>query len=90
MTPDYSKLPPAHRLQFPNCIGRHKHGEGSGKCPAGVPTSSSDQELNRAKQEVGLVGHNGRVDQVKTGPKKKAVEGEKITTIGMDEEKKAE
>jgi len=50
----------------------------------------SDQELNRVKQEVGLVGHNGRVDQVKTGPKKKAVEGEKITTIGMDEEKKAE
>jgi hypothetical protein len=30
MTPDYSKLPPAHRLQFPDCIGRHKHGEGSG------------------------------------------------------------
>ena len=50
----------------------------------------SDQELNRVKQEVGLVGHNGRVDQVKAGPKKKkAVEGEKIT-IGMNEEKKAE
>jgi hypothetical protein len=49
-----------------------------------------DQDLNRAKQEVGLLGHDGRVDQVNTGPKTKAHDGEAITAIGMEEEKKAE
>lgn len=55
-----------------------------------VENVQRDQELNRAKQEVGLVGHDGRGWIRLTQGRINALGGGEITTIGMDEEKKAE